>query len=219
MCPSIDVSTLTGRQEYVFLAFSYMDGWTAIMAAAVAGNFTYESGGHLDPSALQIGCTSPSASCGVGIAQWSDPDRYQGMLRAGGFAKGESYDALEKTGWSSTLTAMFANQVAFAQNELETHYLSVTASMQASEANYANSNSQAALQLEEAVAIVQDRYEIGTPNPARYIDAANILNTFGPKVGFYSKVDPSVEGSSNAATGVGTIWLMSSGRTSCSNGD
>ena len=217
VCPSVDVSTLTGRQEYVFLAFSYMDGWTPIMAAAVAGNFTYESGGRLDPSELQGGCTRPSRVCGVGIAQWGEPDRFPAMVTAGGFISGEPFDSLSKTGWSPTLTTMFTNQVAFAQNEFESDYLNVTTSMQASEANYANSNSQATSQLEEAVAIVQDRYEIGYPNAARYIDAANILNTFGPKVGQVGQADPGAEGSSNAATGVGTIYLTSLGGTSCAN--
>ncbi|NNN20962.1 MAG: hypothetical protein HKL80_03045, partial [Acidimicrobiales bacterium] len=83
-CPSVDVSTLSGREAYAFLTMVYdvQDNWTAIMAAAVVGNLVYESGGQLDPSVWA--CIN--GTCGGGIAQWTyQSARWNGMVANGGW--------------------------------------------------------------------------------------------------------------------------------------
>jgi hypothetical protein len=121
-----NLSQLDGRQEYAFLSFDLLDTWTAIMAAAVVGNLTYESGGLLDPSALEWGCTAPSTVCGIGIARWSATDRRQRLQAAGGWVDGVPYNSLEKGyPWDTTLQSMFTNQVSFAISDFFwRHFLS-----------------------------------------------------------------------------------------------
>jgi len=207
----VDMSQLDGRQEYSFIAFDSLHGWNAIMAAAVVGNFTYESGGLLDPSALEWGCSAPSPTCGIGIAQWSATDRRQALQAAGGWVPGVPYNSLEPRPigrglpWDSTLQGMFTSQVAFAISEFLGPYSYVVADMKAAAASAPQTSSEATAQLLQAVALVRDKYEVGDANPARYIDSARVFNRFGVLAGVPASIqaDEQAGGPSDAATGCG----------------
>ncbi|HTW09474.1 MAG TPA: phage tail tip lysozyme, partial [Acidimicrobiales bacterium] len=201
-----NLSQLDGRQEYAFLSFLLLDNWTPIMAAAVVGNLTYESGDYLDPSELEGGCIAPSPVCGIGIAQWSATNRRQALAAAGGWVAGVPYDSLSKGyGWNSTLQSMFTHQVGFAISEFLGSFYFVTAEMENSAPNAPQTSGEATAQLQQAVYFVRRDYEVGDPNPARYIDAARVFNRFARLAGVSPSIqaDENADGSSDAASGSG----------------
>ncbi|HET9060141.1 MAG TPA: hypothetical protein VFN61_09495 [Acidimicrobiales bacterium] len=209
----MDVSSLDGRQEYAFLAFDLLHGWNAIMAAAVVGNFTYESGGLLDPSVLEWGCSAPSPRCGIGIAMWSSTDRRQALQAAGALVPPPAvpYNSLmHGYPWDSTLQTMFTKQVAFAISEFLGQYSYVAADMKGVTAGAPQTSGEATAQLLQAVALVRDKYEVGDLNDARYIDSARVFNRFGVLAGVPAsiQVDEQAGGPdySQAATGCGTRY-------------
>ena len=96
--PIPNTATTTQRQAQGMEYFT-SQGWSRVQAAALIGNLTYESGGQLDPTAVQQG-----GGLGRGIAQWSVNERWVELLD---YAKTNNIDPMD-----------LATQYAFVNYEL-----------------------------------------------------------------------------------------------------
>ncbi|MEJ0094626.1 MAG: phage tail tip lysozyme [Methylocella sp.] len=90
-------------------------GWTPAQAAGIVGNLVHESGGRLDPNAVNPGDGSDGSNS-IGIGQWN-ADRAQ-ALKAFAAAQGKPMND-------------YATQLAFVQHELETTHAGAAAALRA----------------------------------------------------------------------------------------